>query len=95
MPRLPDVTAFELAPDWVCEVLSPSTQAIDRADKMPIYARSAVTHLWLLDPTAQTLEAYRLEGSKYLLLGTWRGDAVVAVEPFEAFQLELAVLWSD
>ena len=38
LPALPETAYFELAPDWVCEVLSPGTQAIDRADKMPIYA---------------------------------------------------------
>lgn len=93
MPEMPDVAAFELAPDWICEVLSPSTQALDRADKVPLYARSQVPFVWLLDPIAQTLEAYRLEGTLYLLLGTWRGDATVSVEPFESYQLELGVLW--
>ena len=38
MPELPTAAFFELAPDWICEVLSPSTAAEDRADKMPIYA---------------------------------------------------------
>ncbi|HMA97387.1 MAG TPA: Uma2 family endonuclease [Polyangiaceae bacterium] len=93
MPALPDVAAFELAPDWICEVLSPSTQAVDRADKVPLYARSQVLFVWLLDPLAQTLEAYRLEGTLYLLLGTWRGNTVVSVEPFESYQLDLGVLW--
>src|SRR5437762_2790090 len=56
MPAVPDAPAFELAPDWVCEVLSPSTAAIDRAEKMPIYGRERVGHLWLIDPAARTLE---------------------------------------
>src|SRR5512145_1440825 len=89
MPEMPDVAAFELPPDWVCEVLSPSTQALDRADKIPIYATFGVGYVWLVDPIAQTLEAYRLEGNRYLVLGTWRGDAVVHVEPFDVFGLEL------
>jgi Uma2 family endonuclease len=93
MPEMPDVAAFELAPDWICEVLSPSTQALDRADKVPLYAHSHVPFVWLLDPIAQTLEAYRLEGTLYLLLGTWRGNATVKVEPFESYSLELGVLW--
>lgn len=93
MPEMPDVAAFELPPDWVCEVLSPSTQALDRADKMPIYATFGVGHVWLVDPLALTLEAYRLEGNRYLLLGTWRGDALVNVEPFDVFGLELRMLW--
>jgi len=94
MPVLPDAAAFELAPDWVCEVLSPSTAAIDRADKLPIYARERVLHAWLLDPVATTLEVLRLEDGAWRLVATWRGEAVVRAEPFDAIELELAVLWA-
>jgi len=94
MPQLPDAAAFELAPDWICEVLSPSTEASDRADKLPIYARERVAHVWLVDPLTQTLEALRLENGRWLLLGTWRDDAKVQVEPFAAIELELGVLWA-
>jgi Uma2 family endonuclease len=94
MPELPDAAAFELAPDWACEVLSPSTAATDRAEKMPIYARERVGHVWLVDPIAQTLEALRLDGTRWILLGTWRDDARVRVEPFETFELELDGLWA-
>jgi len=94
MPEVPDAPAFELAPDWVCEVLSPSTAATDRAGKLPIYARERVGHVWLVDPIARTLEACRLEGGPWMLLGTWRDDAKVRVEPFEAVELELGGLWA-
>ncbi len=94
MPELPDAAAFELAPDWACEVLSPSTAALDRAEKMPVYAREGVSHVWLVDPIARTLEAFRFENPRWILLGTWRDDARVRVEPFEAFELELAGLWA-
>jgi Uma2 family endonuclease len=94
MPEVPSAAAFELAPDWVCEVLSSSTEATDRADKMPIYATERVGHLWLVDPIARTLEAYRLEGERWTLLGTWRDEARVRVEPFDAIELELAALWA-
>jgi Uma2 family endonuclease len=94
MPELPDATAFELAPDWICEVLSPSITGIDRAEKMPIYARERVAYAWLVDPIAKTLEACRLENGRWVLLGTWRDDTIVRVEPFEAFELELAGLWA-
>jgi Uma2 family endonuclease len=94
MPELPDATGFELAPDWVCEVLSPSTAAIDRVEKMPIYACERVADLWLVDPIARTLEALRLESGRWSVLGTWRDDARVRVEPFEAFELDLAGLWA-
>jgi Uma2 family endonuclease len=93
MPELPDAAAFELAPDWVCEVLSPSTAATDRAEKMPIYARERVANVWLVDPIARTLEALRLDGARWILLGTWRDDAKVRVEPFDAVELELSGLW--
>jgi Uma2 family endonuclease len=94
MPELPDAAAFELAPDWICEVLSPSTAAADRADKMPIYAMEQVSHVWLVDPIAQTLEVLRLDGETYRLVQTSRSDAVVHVEPFAALELELASLWA-
>ena len=94
MPEVPDAAAFELSPDWVCEVLSPSTAATDRAEKLPIYAREGVGHVWLVDPIARTLEACRLEGNRWLLLGTWRDDAKVRVDPCEAVELELGGLWA-
>jgi Uma2 family endonuclease len=94
MPVLPDATAFELAPDWVCEVLSPSTTAVDRADKLPVYARESVAHAWLLDPIAKTLEVLRLEAGAWRLVGAWRDDAVIRAEPFDAIELELGALWA-
>lgn len=94
MPQVPDASAFELAPDWVCEVLSPSTAVVDRVQKVPIYAQAGVGHVWLVDPVLQTVEALRLEAGGYRLLGTWTGDAKVRLEPFEAFELELSALWS-
>ncbi len=94
MPELPDAAAFELPPDWVCEVLSPSSAATDRSDKMPIYAREGVTHLWLVDPLARTLEALHLDRARWVLLGTWRDDAKVHAEPFDALELDLAGLWA-
>jgi Uma2 family endonuclease len=94
MPEMPEAAAFELAPDWVCEVLSPSTAAIDRADKVPIYQREAVAFVWLVDPKTQTLEAFKLEAGGYRLLGTWRAAARIRPEPFEALEVELSALWS-
>ncbi len=94
VPELPDAAAFELVPDWICEALSPSTAATDCAEKLPIYARARVAYAWLVDPIARTLEAQRLDGMRWYLLGAWRDDAKVKVEPFEAFELELAGLWA-
>lgn len=94
MPELPHVSAFELAPDWVCEVLSASTEAIDRGEKIPIFAREHVTHVWLVDPIVRTLEILRLDGATYRLVSTFRDDAMIRAEPFEAIDLELAALWA-
>jgi Uma2 family endonuclease len=93
MPEMPIAPRLELAPDWICEVLSPSTQAIDRADKLPIYASHGVRHAWLIEPLGQTLEVYRLEGERWLLLGTHRGPVTVRAEPFDAVDLDLSALW--
>jgi Uma2 family endonuclease len=92
---LDEAPYFTLAPDWACEVLSPKTAKLDRAEKLPIYARELVSHAWLVDPLARTLEVLRREGSRWLLVGVWKDDARVRAEPFEAFELELAILWAD
>jgi Uma2 family endonuclease len=94
MPEMPDTAAFELAPDWICEALSPSTEAIDRTEKLPIYARAGVRHVWLVNPTIRTLEVLRAEAGAWLLVGTFHDDARVRAEPFDAIELELGALWS-
>lgn len=94
MPALPQASAFELAPDWVCEVLSPSTASVDRTEKLPIYGRERVGHVWFVDPLLQTLEVLRLDGAGYRIVGAWRAEAVVQCEPFEALPIRLADLWS-
>jgi Uma2 family endonuclease len=95
MPRPPRTAAFTLAPDWVCEVLSPSTAALDRGMKLPVYGREGVRHVWLMDPEARTLEVFRLEGSRYVLLVTHTGLARIRAEPFEALELDLSFLWGE
>jgi Uma2 family endonuclease len=95
MPRPPRTAAFTLAPDWACEVLSPSTAALDRGIKLPIYGREGVRHVWLKDPEARTLEVFRLEGAHYVLLVTHTGLARVRAEPFEAVELDLPFLWGE
>jgi Uma2 family endonuclease len=93
MPALPSTAYFELPPDWACEVLSESTRRRDRVQKLSIYAREKVTHVWLIDPDAQTLEVFRLDGARWLLVGTWSGTDKVRAEPFDALELDLALLW--
>lgn len=95
MPTFPDTPAFSLAPDWVCEIVSPSTERLDRAKKMPVYARENVTYLWLVNPTARTLETYQLSESRWLLLATYEGATVVRAKPFDAIELDLTPLWVE
>ena len=93
LTEMPEQAFFTLAPDWVCETLSPSTERIDRGKKLAIYAREGVAHLWLLNPVAETLEAYRLEQGRWTLLVTHAGDVAARIEPFDAVELELWRLW--
>ncbi|WP_438030281.1 Uma2 family endonuclease [Sorangium sp. So ce233] len=95
MPALPDTAYFELAPDWICEVLSRSTEDVDRDEKMPIYARQGVRHAWLVDPIARTLEVYVLGGDRCWGPAVVHRDAAcVRVAPFDAIELDLSVLWA-
>jgi Uma2 family endonuclease len=95
MPRLPDEAFFRLAPDWVCEVLSPSTATIDRTKKLRIYAREGVEHAWSVDPVARLLEVLRLDAGRWAIAATYAGAEVVRAAPFDALDLELAALWDD
>ena len=92
---VPDEAYFTLAPDWICEVLSPGTARLDRQRKLAVYAREGVTHAWLLDPIERTLEVLRLEGQQWVIAGVHAGDEEVRAEPFEATSLPLARLWVD
>ncbi|MDX2289952.1 MAG: Uma2 family endonuclease [Hyphomicrobiaceae bacterium] len=93
MPILPDTPWLEIAPDWVAEVLSPSTQRYDRTDKLAIYAAFGVAHAWYVDPIAQTLEVFAQEGGKWLLAATFKDDDAVTAPPFEVHTFGLGVLW--
>jgi Uma2 family endonuclease len=95
MPVFPDVAAFEMAPDWVCEVISTSTARIDRGRKLHVYAREGVSHLWFVDPLVRTLEVYRLEGGRWVVASTHAGEAEVHVEPFAAIALDLRRWWTE
>jgi len=94
MPALPDTAYFTLAPDWLCEVLSPSTETIDRTHKLAIYAAQRVGHAWLVNPLLETLEVLRLESQRWSLLSTHEGQAKLRAEPFDAIELELGALWA-
>jgi Uma2 family endonuclease len=94
MPEIPDVAYFDLAPDWVCEISSPATAAMDRTRKRHHYGRAGVGHVWILDPGPQTLEVYRRDGDDWRLTLSVAGDVTVRAEPFEAVELDLAQVWA-
>ena len=93
MPDYPDTAYVVLAPDWVCEVLSPGTRRLDLHEKRPVYAREGVSYLWLVDPTDRTLEAFELHDSKWLLIASAKDDDPVNIRPFDAITFSLADLW--
>jgi len=95
MPHLPAIAFFPLAPDWICEIVSPSTSRLDRAQKLAIYAREGVAHAWLIDPDLGTLEVLRLEDGRWTILSTHGGSEVVRGEPFADIELDLSSLWAD
>ncbi len=93
MPEIPQGHRFEVVPDWVCEILSPSTASKDREIKMPIYAHYGVLHAWLVDPGARTLEAFELRDGSWVEIGRYSGNATVSVAPFAAVPIRLDGLW--
>ncbi len=97
--RMPELTVdepyFTLAPDWVCEVLSPSSSKMDRSRKLPIYAREGIRHAWLVDPLLRMLEVLRLTDGKWTIVATHADAAKVRAEPFDAIELDMAILWAD
>ena len=95
LPQLPETAWFALAPDWACEVLSPSTARKDRIVKMPVYAEHGVCHVWLIDPALKTLEAYQLEDRFWKLIGAFSENDVVSIAPFEEIAIELELLWAE
>jgi Uma2 family endonuclease len=94
LPELPDTAAMEQAPDWVCEVLSPSTEAYDRGPKMETYGRHGVPRAWLVDPEERVLEAYGNDAGVWRPLGRWQGGGRVRIAPFDSIVLDLNELWS-
>ena len=93
MPEYPDTAYFTLSPDWVCEVLSASTRRFDLHGKRPVYAREGIAHLWLVDPTDHTLEAFELRDGQWGLIGSAKDNEPVSIPPFDAITFSLGDLW--
>ena len=93
MPQPPETPHIAIAPDWACEVLSPSTRKLDLGPKRALYGRERVGHLWLVDPDARTLEAFELKNGQWLLIASLAEAADVSVPPFDAISFPLSNLW--
>jgi Uma2 family endonuclease len=94
LPRIPAAAFLTLAPDWICEILSASTERIDRVKKVAIYAREGVQHVWLVNPLQRTLEILKLDQGRWVVSGSYAGDSAVRAEPFDAIELDLTRLWA-
>ena len=94
MPEMPvDKAYFVLAPDWVCEVLSPSTRALDRGQKLRVYAEHGVGFVWFVEPLEQLVEVLELDGATYRIVDSAQGDVAVRLKPFDAIEFPLGALW--
>ena len=93
MPQIPTTHVFDIPPDWVCEVTSPSSGRLDRLKKMPIYAREGVEYAWIVEPQQQTIEAFRRHDTTWLLLGTFGETPLVRIAPFEEIEIDLGLMW--
>jgi Uma2 family endonuclease len=89
----PDTNYFEISPDWLCEVLSASTEVRDRTAKSRIYAEAGIPYFWLIDPRQQLLEAFELHQGRWLRAGAWSSDDEVRAPPFDAIAFSLSDLW--
>src|SRR5688572_7782467 len=94
LPSVPNDAYMALAPDWICEVISPSTESIDRGKKLRIYEREGVAHAWLVAPLRQSLEVLVLEAGRLAQIEKHHGDSIVRARPFDAVELDLRALWS-
>jgi Uma2 family endonuclease len=95
MPAYPDAAFVTLAPDWLCEILSPSTRRFDLTEKRALYGANGVAHLWLLDPEARTLEAFTLTAGAWTLTAAFQEGEDIRAAPFEAIAFPLTALWPD
>jgi len=94
-PGWPKDNWFSTAPDWVCEIVSPSTAGNDRIRKMDIYARFEVNYYWLIDPRDRTLETFMLRSAIWVRTGGFVGNDKVRAEPFAELEFDLGGFWID
>jgi Uma2 family endonuclease len=95
MDHVANVAYFEVRPDWICEILSPSTEKIDRTRKLGLYAAAGISHAWMVNPLLHTFEVLRLERGHWVNIGSFSDEQHVRAEPFDAIEIELGELWAD
>ncbi len=94
MPDPPEDGSITIVPDWVCEILSPSTRRHDQRVKRPLYAEAGVRWMWLVDVDARTVVASRNQGGQWVEIGVWADTEAMRAEPFESHEIALGELWS-
>ncbi len=93
MPVLPDERPLVVDPDFVCEILSPSTRLYDETEKLEAYAAAGVQHVWHLDPHARLLTVMRHSPDGYVILRRGRPGQLLRLPPFEAIEIDIAGLF--
>jgi Uma2 family endonuclease len=93
MPEMPGDEPIRVVPDWVCEILSKTTQRHDLLVKLPYYAEVGVAHAWTVDLEARVLTAHRLESRHWVTIGTYSNETEARIVPFDAVPLNVADWW--
>lgn len=93
-PDFAEENPIRVRPDWVCEILSRSTQRGDRVIKLPIYASEGVGHVWIVDPEACTVEVYETREGNPVLVATAYGTNVRTLPPFPG-EFDVGRLWKN
>lgn len=93
LPQLPADSAITVVPDWVCEILSPTTRRHNVLVKKPYYAKIGVRHVWIVDLSARTVAASRLQDGLWVELGTWGDEKDARIEPFVEVALDISSWW--
>lgn len=83
------------APDWIIEILSPSTAKKDQSLKRDRYERAGVKEYWLVHPTDRTVARYRLDGGKYGRPDIYGEDDRVAVPMVPGAEIDPATILAD
>jgi Uma2 family endonuclease len=91
-PEPPDGYPITLVPDFCCEVLSPSTARDDRLIKLPLYARSGVEWIWLIDPSLRAVEVYQAERGNPMMVAGAKDAEATRLPPFD-LEISLARFW--